>query len=372
MNERVKELDGLRGVAIILVMAFHIFKRANYFTRHEILYFITNLTFVGWIGVDIFFTLSGFLITSILLQTKDEKNYFRNFYARRILRIFPLYYVFIAIILAFIPILVPEFTPSIPGALPFLLLYLQNWMGFFGGPQLPAYLSATWSLAMEEQFYFIWPAIVYYTRRETLIKISVSIIVISILWRIFGVVFWEDVKVASFFYFNTFTRFEELVFGALLAIFLTNPALKDRIRFLAAPVFLAAFSAFLILCIKLFPGLIPYYSNATLALWSYTLIPLFSTALIAIFLTYPEKFIIRRIFQNKILTFFGKFSYSMYLLHMPVALILLDPLYNTRIRGWKMYLTYIILTYGLTILGSLLTWHLLEKKMLGLKKYFEY
>src|SRR5690349_18330232 len=99
MNERAKELDSLRGIAIILVIAIHTFKRADYFTHHETLHFITNLSSIGWVGVDIFFTLSGFLITSILLRTKKENHYFRNFYMRRALRIFPLYYAYIAVIL---------------------------------------------------------------------------------------------------------------------------------------------------------------------------------------------------------------------------------------------------------------------------------
>ena len=71
-DERTKELDGLRGVAVILVIAFHIFKRADYFTKHEALHFVTSLSYIGWLGVDIFFTLSGFLITSILLRTKNK------------------------------------------------------------------------------------------------------------------------------------------------------------------------------------------------------------------------------------------------------------------------------------------------------------
>jgi len=91
MDKRVDELDGIRGIAILLVFAFHAFKRADYFTTNPILHFITKLTSVGWMGVDIFFVLSGFLITSILLQTKGEKGFFKNFYARRILRVFPLY-----------------------------------------------------------------------------------------------------------------------------------------------------------------------------------------------------------------------------------------------------------------------------------------
>ena len=373
MNERVQELDSLRGISIILVVAFHLFKRADYFTENETLHFITRLTSIGWVGVDIFFVLSGFLITSILLKTKDEKNYFKNFYTRRALRIFPLYFVFIAIILLLIPILDPDFTTEIPRTLPILLIYQQNWLMLFSKTPLTTYLAVTWSLAIEEQFYLVWPAIVYFTRKETLIKISVGIIVLSILARILGFLLWDDIDwVSTFFYYNTFTRFEQLVFGGLLAVSFTYPYWKERLRSISAPVFVIAFAAFLVLCISAFPHMVPLDQNISLILGGYTLVAVFSTALIALLLTHPERFVIRRLFQSKLLAFFGKYSYSIYLLHVPIILILLDPLWRTQIRGWKMYFAYIVLTYAVTVLGSLLTWHLLEKHMLNLKKYFEY
>jgi len=120
------------------------------------------------------------------LKTKDANYYFRNFYARRILRIFPLYYVFIAVMLVWLPTLVPEYAASVPVVAPFLFLYLQNWMGYFGAsaPGLPAHLAATWSLAIEEQFYLIWPMVVYYFRREMLIKISLGDIMLAFFYRI--------------------------------------------------------------------------------------------------------------------------------------------------------------------------------------------
>ena len=79
MLSRIKELDGSRGVAVVLVMALHISKRAAYFTDHAVLETFTRITTVGWVGVDIFFTLSGFLITSILLKSKTDEHYFKNF-----------------------------------------------------------------------------------------------------------------------------------------------------------------------------------------------------------------------------------------------------------------------------------------------------
>ncbi len=373
MNERVRELDGVRGIAIIVVVAFHLLKRADYFTANETLHFITRLSSVGWVGVDIFFVLSGFLITSILLRTKNEKDYFKNFYVRRALRIFPLYFVFIAVILLLLPKLDPDFTPQIPRALPFLLLYQQNWLMLFSKIPLTTYLAVTWSLAIEEQFYLLWPTVVYFTRKETLIRISIGIIAISILARILGSLLWHDMsEVSTFFYYNTFTRFEQLVFGGLLATAFTYPVWVERLRRIAVPVFIFAFIGFLALCITAYPHMVPLDQNTSLVLGGYTLAALFSAALITILMTHPETSIFRKVFQLKPLIFFGKYSYSIYLLHVPLILILLDVLWRTQLRGWTMYLAYTALTYGITVIGALLTWNLLEKHMLNLKKYFEY
>ena len=155
MDNRIKELDGLRGIAVVLVMALHIFKRASYFTEHPVLLGITNITTVGWVGVDIFFTLSGFLITSILLKSKTGEHYFRNFYVRRALRIFPLYYAAIAFVLLFAPKVEEEFTAQLSTALPIMLLYQQNWALLFKDFHITQYLGITWSLAIEEQFYLL-------------------------------------------------------------------------------------------------------------------------------------------------------------------------------------------------------------------------
>jgi peptidoglycan/LPS O-acetylase OafA/YrhL len=372
-NERATELDGLRGISIILVMAFHALKLASFFTGHEVLIFITSLSSIGWLGVDIFFTLSGFLITSILLKTKDSKKYFRNFYGRRILRIFPLYYVFVGIMLAALPALVPQEISNIPSIVPFLLSYTQNWMYMFDVAKMPLYLAVTWSLAIEEQFYLIWPAVVYYTRREALVKIGVGLILLSFAYRAAGVLFWKNTdQLTNFFYFDTLTRFSEIVFGAILAALFFDPACRERIRRFSFPAFIVSFSAFVALCVQLFPALIPYYGSIPLTLWAYILIPLFSTSLIAMLLTRPEKSLLRGFFRNRVFVFFGKYSYSMYLIHMPIALLLLGPMRDTHIRGWKMYAAFTVLVYILTILGSLISWHFLEKHMLNLKKHFEY
>ncbi len=374
MQNRIKELDGLRGVAVVLVMALHIFKRAAYFTKHPVLLAVSNLTTIGWVGVDIFFTLSGFLITSILLEAKSEVGYFRNFYARRILRIFPLYYFAIAFVLLFAPKVEPEFTSQLGTALPVMLLYMQNWAMLFDGFHITQYLGITWSLAIEEQFYLLWPLIVFFLKKDQLIKVGAGYVFVSIAARVVGMMFWHDPgEAARFFYYTSFTRFEEIIIGALLAIFVTYDHGKDAIRRYSLPVFLASFAVFAGLCVLSFPdALHPEYANIPLVIGGYTSAAVFSAGLIGVFITHPPQNILKRLFQNPVAVFLGKYSYSIYLFHMTAALILLDVFWHSGMRGWKPYVLYVVTTYIATVIISLITWNVLEKHMLRLKKYFEY
>ncbi len=374
MENRVKELDGLRGIAVVLVMALHLFKRAGYFTEHPVLEGIITVSTVGWVGVDIFFTLSGFLITSILLKSKTDEHYFKNFYVRRALRIFPLYYAAILFVLFLAPKVEEEFTNQLSTALPIMLLYQQNWALLFKGFYITQYLGITWSLAIEEQFYLIWPFIVYKLDREKLVKFSIGYIAVSIIGRTLGTLLWPDLGQSStFFYYTSFARFEEMLFGGLLAAFLTYDGALEKVKRYALPLFLASFTVFVALHLLSLPGSPhPEHASLPLTLGGYTTAALFTLGLIGIFITHPPENLFRRFFSNPVLTFLGKYSYSMYLFHMTAALILLDVFWHSELRGWKPFFLYPLSVYIVTIVIAWLTWHLLEKHILGLKKYFEY
>ncbi|MCB0100557.1 MAG: acyltransferase [Anaerolineales bacterium] len=374
MLSRIKELDGLRGIAVVLVMALHLFKRAGYFTEHPVLETFTFITTTGWVGVDIFFTLSGFLITSILLRSKTDEHYFKNFYVRRALRIFPLYYAAILFVLFLAPKVEEEFTNQLNVTLPIILLYQQNWALLFKDFHITQYLGITWSLAIEEQFYLIWPFIVYKLDREKLVKFSIGYIAISIIARILGTLLWPNLSQAStFFYYTSFARFEEMLFGGLLAVFLTYDGAKEKVKQYVMPLFLTSFALFVLLHILSLPGdPHPEHSSLPLTLGGYTTAALSTVGLIGIFITRPPQNLFRKVFANPVLTFLGTYSYSMYLFHMTAALILLDVFWHSEMRGWKAYFLYPASTYAVTIIIALLTWNLLEKHFLGLKTYFDY
>ncbi len=372
-EERVNDLDGMRGLATVLVVSYHVFKRGDYFTTNGVLHFITSLTLYGWYALDTFFVLSGFLITGILLRTKGEQHFYRNFYVRRSLRVFPLYYFTLIVILSLMPLLDSEYVAQIPGILPYLLFYQQNWLYFWGNLHLTIFLSVTWSLAIEEQFYLLWPVVANILRKEALVKLCVSIISVSILARIIGVAFFADVpKLKFFFYYNTFTRMEEIAFGALLAIAFTYPEWKSKLSKIAYPVFLVTYPALLILEVVTNTGTPHPAYNMTLTLVGYTLAAVFAAALITTLTTRSKTSVIRRIFRNKVLVFIGDHSYSIYLFHAPVCLVLLDLLWRNGFRGWYIMIIYIALSFGITVIISLLTYRFVEKPALDLKRYFEY
>ena len=150
---RIKELDGVRGIAILLVLLHHFEPPAGLPTA------IVAGAYLGWSGVDLIFVLSGFLITGILLDTRDSPNYFTTFYARRALRILPLYFLTTLIYFRLEPNPLERWFWS----------HLSNWKSAFG-QDVPA-LSHFWSLAVEEQFYLVWPLVVILSPKRAMPRV---------------------------------------------------------------------------------------------------------------------------------------------------------------------------------------------------------
>src|SRR5579862_7894518 len=150
-------LDGLRGVAILSVMVEHLAPRL--------------LAGGGWVGVDLFFVLSGFLITGVLLDGKDDPHRGRTFYVRRALRIFPLYYATLALI-TFGPLAKALALGLSAQTLGWYWIYGTNWQIALGMAHIGGPIAYFWSLAVEEQFYLIWPLIIWHTQPKTAKRIA--------------------------------------------------------------------------------------------------------------------------------------------------------------------------------------------------------
>lgn len=207
-------LDGMRGIAILMVMVLHFVYGAE--SEHALGRLVLNIALAGTLGVDLFFVLSGFLITRILLETRDGPRYFRNFYWRRALRIFPLYYGFLILYFGLGPFL-PLDRERVAEAASY-----QGWIWLYGtniliclrGGFIVASVNHCWTLAIEEHFYLLWPALVWLAGRRVGV-LCVATILLAITCRMLFIVTHAWPMAPHVF---TFCRVDSLVLGGLLAV----------------------------------------------------------------------------------------------------------------------------------------------------------
>jgi len=158
--------------------------------------------------------------------------------------------------------------------------------------------------------------------------------------------------------------------GALIAIIFKESVLwQERLKKMASSALLVTTS--LVLILVLMPNREQLYNNIPIRLTGYSVLAIMGGSLIVISLTHNKSSLLRRFLRNKVLRFFGKYSYALYLIHALILQIFLDILWDAKFRGWQAYVSYLFISFSLTIILSLLSWHVLEKQMLKLKKYFE-
>ena len=304
-------LDGLRAVAFLVVFLLH----------------YLGLTF-GWVGVDCFFALSGFLITGLLFDTMDDPHRVRNFYVRRTLRIFPLYYGVFLLLLVSTPVMHWQWSarwwlwPA----------YLGNWLTVFHrGPVDPAtqyvingallrphappfLLGHFWSLCVEEQFYLVWPFAVFLVRgRRALLCICAAIIVICPVLRWLAFEFLSANRLGSGVVpHNTVFRVDTLMFGAAAALLYRGP---NRERLLAAARPLGWVAGLLALVFFVHPParLLSVRGWEVMETVGFSVIALLSTAVILRTLTPASRFF--KIFSLRPLRWIGRVSYGAYVFH---------------------------------------------------------
>jgi len=366
-------LDGVRGLAILLVMLSHQTVMAG---SGNLQYFKKIMSF-GWCGVDLFFVLSGFLITGILYDSKNKPHYFKNFYLRRILRIFPLYYG----ILFFTLIILPHFPhpklanySRIQGAEIWYWIFLQNYAIAYSQAWRHGILDVTWSLAIEEQFYLFWPIVILLLDRIKLINVCILLIIFALISRLIILFFFNNEFAC---YVITICRFDALAIGALLALIFRQ---EDAMKKLTAWFKPIAAISFLIVLLLIFLGGTTKVIQGTPGLldrYGYTFIALFFGCLIGMVLNSSfHKGILARSFENPILMLFGKYSYAMYLIHLPLRGFIRDYIFKPaqfkQIVGSELVgqLIFYVISMSITFLLAFLIWHSYEKHFLGLKKFF--
>ncbi|MEM9414667.1 MAG: acyltransferase [Planctomycetota bacterium] len=314
-------LDGLRGLAAILIVIYHYtsWQWAHPFPGEptDAMRTIITIRQYGWLGVDVFFVLSGFLITGILIKTRQHPHYFRHFYIRRALRIFPLYY--LALVGALI--IAPRVLTVGPGEQTtldnqaWLWLYGTNFRMAFGPERLfgEGWMSIRhfWSLAVEEHFYLVWPLLVYLTPPRLLGRVCVGFIALGVASRLASYAVFDPERVGPIVRAITPCHLDKLALGGLLAFVLhQNVMTLDRLRPWALSTLAAAF-VFLVCC-----GCAGVrHETFLMQNAGYPLIALASAGAIVLALSAEPTSILQRLLTNRLAVMLGTYSYGMYVWH---------------------------------------------------------
>jgi peptidoglycan/LPS O-acetylase OafA/YrhL len=329
-----------------------------------------GLVAYGWSGVDLFFVLSGFLITRILLDSKTAEGYFKNFYARRALRIWPLYYALLVFAFVIFPVIVEHnaflrsyYVAPVGGAWIYFGAFLQNfWMS--AHPPVPM-LAATWSLAVEEQFYIVWPWLVLLLGEKALAKILTAALVLSPIIRAIAVHY----GVGGFAIYNfSIFRLDGLIVGALIALWARSSSFSlARLRNAALPLLvLGAIGG-----TWLAPSAI---TNTAPNPLTYSALAILFGAALGLALTAKPGGIPHRILTCRPMRYTGKVSYCLYLVHLPVFVLLNSNAFQRRFHFGSPALTDItVLVIGFAVVYAIaaLSWYGLETRVLAFKSYFE-
>jgi peptidoglycan/LPS O-acetylase OafA/YrhL len=365
-SRRIPVVDGLRGIAILGVLTYHFTLFGIKFGASLWERVYQNIAALGWAGVDLFFVLSGFLITGLLFQSRHNANYFSAFYFRRAVRIFPLYYASLAILLLAVPVIMHHAMLR-PGYQAFAWLYLLNWqmsIPFF--PAVMQFLQHFWSLCIEEQFYLGWPFVVRALKRGRLMMVCAAMIVISLCLRVTFQMLQMDVAA----YVLTFCRLDSLAIGALVGL-----ALRDerdwRIAEKIAPALTTLAATGLIVLIGLTGALsfgAFWMGTAGITLWG-----LFFGGCLIIALQAKAGSLVYRGCSSRFLRIFGKYSYALYICHQPLILALvsrgIDSDHLTLMLGSKLLgvLALNAIAFSTATALAFLSWHLFEKHFLKLR-----
>ncbi len=351
-------LDGIRGIAIILVLLYHNFSFIEYFNY-------------GWIGVDFFFVLSGFLITTILLNNLKSGNYYKNFYTRRVLRILPLYYLSLVLFLLVLPA-IKGFTLDMSYYRENQLwfwLYLQNWTLIFNEGGNAHALDHYWSLAIEEQYYLLWPLIIMWIKRpKWILIVCITMLLLIIGARLY---IWNNREELSISYLRLFlfTRLDGIIIGSMLAIIFYINSKLIRKYFTGFIILLTVANYLFYLLIKKQNPDFPTWGVAGYTTFS------FLFAIVIYEAVMKENRLINSILTIGILRFLGKYSYGFYIFHWPVFLMfnpffteLTSQLFERNSLGQM--ITSALLSTIVGLIVSILSYHLFEIHFLKLKKRF--
>lgn len=345
-------IDVLRGLAILAVISFHglYYSDPGFTAPNSFTQVIYRLSGWGWLGVNLFFVLSGFLITGILHDTQDYEDYYRRFYLRRALRILPVYFATLLlcwatgfVTLNYVAICV-FFLANMPG-----LILRGGYVGY--GP--------LWSLAVEEQFYLIWPFLYRRLKRRGMLYVSLSLMILCPILRGLASLHLIHTGEPSS---KTWMIADNLVIGAILAILARSPGVSlAQFRRLGWIQFFVGFAGTLLLWMTHHQGREDVWA-ASLGTSCFILI--FSSMVVMVLCLYRERRLQRWL---GVFVFFGNISYGLYLIHM-LCLQIYDRIEGEGFKDdWRKMLLRLFLANGVAIAVATLSRHYFESPILRMK-----
>jgi peptidoglycan/LPS O-acetylase OafA/YrhL len=355
LSSRIPELDGIRGIAVLLVIVYH----AVLYNPGSTDEASAAVELFGHAGVDLFFVLSGFLITGILLKSKGRPGYFRNFYAKRALRIWPLYYLLLAVAFVIVPLLAHYAhlasgeNANIQARNVFIYIFLLQNL-FYSLPFSPTLLAMTWSLAIEEQFYILWPSLVLLFTRKRLTYILGYLVILTPLLRLWALHHGLDFEAI---YRITWFRLDSLSLGAILSLwyladFVSVPDLKSVALMALAVGMLGR------------PLSPPWMEDSLLSL------ACFGAVLFAIWCNASHS-VTGILFRWRWLRYIGTVSYCLYLVHQPMYYACSGLAKKYLPSGIAADTTVAALGFFASLALASLSWHFFESPILSLKQKIE-
>ena len=365
-------LDGIRAIAMLIILNFH----------------VGGYQF-GWLTVQSFFVLSGFLITGILLRMKDSlpgKQFFTKFYGRRFLRIFPLYYFYLFILtllvwksnLILLKPLHEEIQSFVQPQLWMAYTYLFDFRYASASFLDTPFMTHLWTLSVEEQFYLLWPVILFLTPKEKLKTLFLSMIVFAPIFRLAVYLAVSNHLLLPFaddpyraIYAMPFSHLDGFAFGAYITTFkFSNP--RKQLAILAIVLPLAGYLTQYLTYGSVAWDTFGYEFNMVSGykfVWGYTVTNYFFAVFIQA--VYREGLFVRFL-HHPVLQYLGKISYGLYVYHFPIIffLLLLRPKYKMLFPPQVEFLFLFLSAMILTILAASLSYHVLEKPLNNLKDKF--
>ena len=339
------ELDGLRGIAILAVVLYHCdYMQLERTSLHAYVAW-------GWAGVDLFFVLSGFLITSILLGTRDKPQYFHNFHARRALRIWPVYILVLVTVYLNAPWFVGGSVYDAVKAAPWwaYIFFVQNLFHL----TLPPALGPTWALALEEQYYFFWAPLVRWLRRPWMLGIVLFCALVGspLLRHLNPVWMWGRPT-------HTLIKLDGIALGSLMALGLYTLKLSQRVW----------------LWIGLSCIVVGFAAAATVAggtsFLDSALVIGFGGAVLAAIASTGARNPIHAMLRRGVLPFYGRISYGLYMVH--IAVFIYFGWFDFRMRpfGTVGVLAVVAFRLVVTTIVATVLWYGFESRILKLKRHF--